>query len=72
MSEALTKAPQLPVEGDQQILVQHVPVDAHVIHELGHISAMPGEDHLGGGHDPRCQSQSATRQRLALIPTLVH
>ena len=28
------KGPQLPVEGNQQILVQHVPVDAHVIHEL--------------------------------------
>ena len=28
--------------------VQHVPVDAHVIHKVGDISALPGEDHFRG------------------------
>ena len=42
LSEALTEA-----RSDQQILIQHVPVDAHVIHKFGDISALPGEDCLG-------------------------
>ena len=29
------RGPQLSVKSDQQHLVQHVPVDAHVIHKLG-------------------------------------
>ena len=42
------RGPQLSVKSDQRILVQHVSVDAHVIHKLGDISALPREDHLGG------------------------
>ena len=30
-------------------MIECVPVDAHVKLELGHISALPGEDHLRGG-----------------------
>ena len=56
------RGPQLPVKSDQQVLVQHVPVDAHVVRELGDISVLPGEDHLGGERDQRCQSQSASSQ----------
>ena len=40
------RGPQLSVKGDQQDLIQHVSVDAHVKHKLGDISALPGEDHL--------------------------
>ena len=43
------RGPQLSVESDQQILVKEVPIDAHVIHELGHVCALPGGDHLRGG-----------------------
>ena len=41
--------PQLPIKRDQQIVVQEVTIDAHVIHELGHARALPGEDHLREG-----------------------
>ena len=61
------RRPAAAIERDQQILMQHVPIVAHVIHELGDISALPGEDHLGGG-----VSQSAPRHRLALTHMLVH
>ena len=43
------RGPQLSVESDRRILLQHVSVDARVIQKLGHISALPGEDDLGGG-----------------------
>ena len=39
----------LPVKGSQQIMIEQISVDAHVIHELGHVGALPGENHLGGG-----------------------
>ena len=30
-------------------MIEQIPVDAHVTHELGHVSALPVEDHLSGG-----------------------
>ena len=39
---------QLPIKGNEQVTVQEVTVDAHVIH-LGHISTLSGEHHLSGG-----------------------
>ena len=48
LSEALTEARSCPSKATR-VLVQHVSVDAHVIHKLGDISALPGEDHLCGG-----------------------
>ena len=38
----------LPIEGGKQVLIVQIPFDAHVIHELGHVSALPGEEHLSG------------------------
>ena len=66
------RGPQLSVESDQQILIQNVPVDAHVTHKLGDISALPGGDHLSGGRGQRCQSQSASHRKLAPTPNPVH
>ena len=37
---------QLPIKGSEQVMVKEVTVDAHVVHELGHVSALPGEHHL--------------------------
>ena len=54
--------PQLPVEGNQQILIQDVPIDAHVVHELGHVGTLPGEDHLcGGGTSSQARTDSRAR-----------
>ena len=39
---------KLPVERGEQVVVQYVPIDAHVIHELGDISALPRQDEFGG------------------------
>ena len=39
----------LPIKGSEQVLVEKIPVDAHVVHEHGHISALHGENHLGWG-----------------------
>ena len=38
---------RLPIKGSEQVLVEKITVDAHVVHEHGHISALPGENHLG-------------------------
>ena len=49
-------------------MVEHVAVDAHVVHELGHISTLPGEDHLSGGvvnTDDRGTYLIASSHRLA-------
>ena len=42
LSEALTEARNCPSKSDQQILVKEVPIDAHAIHELGHVCTLPG------------------------------
>ena len=39
----------LPVNGSEQITIEQVTVDPHVIHDLGHVGALPGEDLLSGG-----------------------
>ena len=39
----------LPTKGGKQVVVQEVAVDAHVVHQLGYISALPGKHHLCGG-----------------------
>ena len=50
LSEAFTEARDCPsnatIKRDQQIFNEKVSVDAHVVHELGHVRALPGEDHL--------------------------
>ena len=55
---------QLPVEGGQQVVIQHVSVDAHMVRELGNVSALPGEHHLSRGvvhaREGRPQSQPRT------------
>ena len=38
----------LPVRGSQQIMIEQIPVDARVVHELGHVSTLPAEHHLRG------------------------
>ena len=38
---------KLPVERGEQVVVQYVPINAHVIHELGDISALPRQDEFG-------------------------
>ena len=40
---------QLPVKGSQQVVVQDVAVDVHVVHRLGQVTTLPAEDHLRGG-----------------------
>ena len=57
-----TLSEALSVNSDQEILVQQVPVDAHVMHKLGDISVFPGEDHLGGG------VVNAANRRAHLVP----
>ena len=37
---------QLPIERSEQVVVQDITVDAHVVHELGYVSTLPGEHHL--------------------------
>ena len=64
------RGPQLSIKGGQQVLVKKIPIDAHVILELGHVRALPGEDHRWG-HDRRHQSRSAPRRTLAPTPTPV-
>ena len=39
---------KLPIERGEQVVVQYVPIDAHVIHELGDISALPRQDEFSG------------------------
>ena len=39
--ELLTEARSLPIERGEQVMIQDVPIDAHVVHELGDISALP-------------------------------
>ena len=39
---------ELPIKRGEQIVVQNVPINAHVIHELGDISALPRQDEFGG------------------------
>ena len=39
---------QLPIKSSQQVVIKQVSVDVHVIHELGHVSTLPGEDHPSG------------------------
>ena len=39
---------KLPVERGKQVVVQYVQIDAHVIQELGDISALPRQDEFGG------------------------
>ena len=41
--------PQLSIKCSQQVLTKKVTVDTHVVHEIGHVSALPGENHLRGG-----------------------
>ena len=44
-------------------MVEKIPVDAHVVHEPGHISALPGEHHFRGSvvdADDRISSQART------------
>ena len=52
LSEAFTEARDCPsnatIKRDQQIFNEKDSVDAHVVHELGHVRALPGEDHLRG------------------------
>ena len=40
---------ELPIKGSQQVMIQDVSVDAHVVHGLGHVSPLPGEHHFSGG-----------------------
>ena len=40
---------KLPIKGSQQVMIKDVAVNAHVVNELGHVSALPGEHHSGGG-----------------------
>ena len=48
--ELLTEARscRLPIERGEQVVVQYVPIDAHVIHELGDIRALPRQDEFSG------------------------
>ena len=47
----------MPVKGSE-IMVQEVAVDAHVIHELGYVSALSGEDHFHGDVIKTCDRRS--------------
>ena len=38
----------MAVKRGKQIMIQDVPVDAHVIHELGDISALSGQHEFSG------------------------
>ena len=39
---------KLPLKESQQVVLQDVPNEAHVVHDLGRVSTLPGEDHLHG------------------------
>ena len=39
---------ELPVQGSQQIVIQDVSIDAHVVHELGRVGTLFGEHHFSG------------------------
>ena len=39
----------LPIRGSKQVLIEQISVDAHVVHELGHVSELLGENRDGGG-----------------------
>ena len=39
---------KLPIERGEQVMIQYVPIDAHVIHELGDISTLPRQDEFSG------------------------
>ena len=49
MADHYHRGTQLPVEGGEQIVVQEITIVAHVAHELGHVSTLPGEHHFRGG-----------------------
>ena len=38
---------QLPIEGSEQVVIQKVTIDAHVV-QFRHVSALPGEHHFSG------------------------
>ena len=61
------RAEAQPAAGDMCGAHRTRPTYLHVIH--GHVCALPGEDHLRGRVVRRCQSQSTSRRRLALVPT---
>ena len=39
---------KLPIERGEQVVVQYVPIDAHMVHEFGDVSALPRQDELSG------------------------
>ena len=39
---------KLPIKRGEQVMIQYVPVDAHVIHELGDISTLPRQHEFSG------------------------
>ena len=44
------RGPQLPIERGKQIFVKKIPLmRMWYTHELGHVCALPGEDHFRGG-----------------------
>ena len=63
LPKALTEARNCPSDATSKIFLEKVPVDAHVVHELGHVRALPGEDHLRKG-----MIDTANRQRRTPAP----
>ena len=53
-------------------MVQEVTVEAQVVNELGHVSALAGEHHLGGGRVQRRWSPKAFRRKRTPIPKHAH